>query len=1186
MTLPDLLTLARGFELSESQAMRIEKDGESVNRVQSQRLARDPNASSRGRGNYSRGRGSKSRGRGTQSREKYDAKKCFKCGYDYPHVGKCPAIGKNCNKCGGKDHFTRVCPKQKGENRVQQLDVKQNVERGSSSDDDYIFKVNEHDEHKPSSKHPYVNVKLGTDSLDMLVDTGATVNIIGSTAYESLRSKPNLDPPPGDLCGYDLKPIDVLGRFETVITYPVNNISCKSSVYVARGNYGSLLSYPSAVDLNIVPAIRVVSQTRTEQILSEYADRFEGIGKVKDVQVKIHVDESVAPVAQQHRRIPFHMRKKVEDELKRLEDLDIIERVEGPTPWVSPIVVAPKPKKPDEIRICVDMRLPNEAVKREKHITPTIDDIVSEMSGSKIFSKLDLNAGYHQVELAPESRNITTFTTHVGLRRYKRLIFGISSAAEKFQSIIRDSLEGLPGVRNLSDDIIIFAKTQDEHDDRLKSTLQRLRERGITLNKSKCEFNKDHVEFYGYIFSSEGLSADPKKVTAIKEARAPQNANELRSFLGLANYVSRFIPNFATIVAPLRLLTHQNVKWNWGNVEDEAFRNLKDSLVEDVMEYFDPRKPTELIVDASPVGLGAVLVQEGKVVSYASKSLSDVESRYSQTEKEALAIVWGCEHFHLYLYGSSFTLLTDHKPLQVIFNNPKSRPPARIERWRLRLQPYDFIVKFRPGKGNPADWMSRHPLSTGSTMRHSKVAEEYLNFIVAHTTPKAMTVSEISIAAKQDRVLQEVMARLTTGNWNSIDQNSDAYPYLRVKDQLSVASTQEGIVLLYDTRIVVPYSLQRRVIDLAHEGHQGLVKTKQLLREKVWFPGLNKIVESVCKECLPCLASTPTSNMEPLKMTKIPENPWTHLSADFCGPFPTGEYLLVVVDDHSRFPVVEFLRSTSAKAVIPKFDKIFSLFGIPEELKTDNGPPFQSAEFANFADHFGFRHRKITPLWPRANGGAERFMRTLNKTIKAATVESLNWKQELFKFLRNYRATQHSTTSVPPAEALFGRNIKTKLPEVRPKVTGSSHKDIIERDDMRKTVMKDVADQRNHAQECGIKENDIVLVKQPRSNKLTTPFNPNPYRVTDRKGSMITAENDAGRITRNSSFFKKVEGMRELPNIEPNEEEEEEPVVPLLESEKEQTSVSSPIRNDSVKTPSNRPVRERRRPTYLKDYVQ
>ena len=215
------------------------------------------------------------------------------------------------------------------------------------------------------------------------------------------------------------------------------------------------------------------------------------------------------------------MRKKVEDELKRLEELDIIEKVDGPTPWVSPIVVAPKPKNPDEIRICVDMRLPNKAVKRERHITPTIDDIIVELTGAKVFSKLDLNSGYHQVELSPESRYITTFTTHVGLRRYKRLIFSISSAAEKFQAIIRDSLDELQGVKNISDDIIIYGKDQAEHDLRLRKVFERLREKNITLNKGKCEFNRDKVEFFGYVFSKDGISADPKKINGIKNAEPP-----------------------------------------------------------------------------------------------------------------------------------------------------------------------------------------------------------------------------------------------------------------------------------------------------------------------------------------------------------------------------------------------------------------------------------------------------------------------------------------------------------------------------------------------------------------------------------------------------------------------------------------------------------------------------------------
>jgi hypothetical protein len=207
------------------------------------------------------------------------------------------------------------------------------------------------------------------------------------------------------------------------------------------------------------------------------------------------------------------------------------------------------------------MRLPNKAVKRERRITPTIDDIIVELTGAKVFSKLDLNSGYHQVELSPESKYITTFITHVGLRRYKRLIFGISSAAEKFQAIIRDSLDELQGVKNISDDIIIYGKDQAEHDLRQRKVFEQLREKNITLNKGKCEFNRDKVEFFGYVFSKDGISADPKKINAIKNAEPPKNAAEIRSLSELANYVSRFIPDFATITDPLRILTRLHTRY-------------------------------------------------------------------------------------------------------------------------------------------------------------------------------------------------------------------------------------------------------------------------------------------------------------------------------------------------------------------------------------------------------------------------------------------------------------------------------------------------------------------------------------------------------------------------------------------------------------------------------------------------
>lgn len=203
------------------------------------------------------------------------------------------------------------------------------------------------------------------------------------------------------------------------------------------------------------------------------------------------------------------MINQLENELLRLEKLDIIEKVDGPTPWVSPIVLVPK--KNGEVRLCVDMRRPNAAIERVHHVTPTIDDIISAVNGSKVFSKLDLNEGCHQLELECASRSITTFSTHVGLRRYKRLNFGINSAAEVFQNENRQVLVNIPNVINVSDDILIYAKSQDEHDKILEKVLSRLQEKGLTLNYEKCLFSVKKLTFFGYQFSEQGVKIDKKK---------------------------------------------------------------------------------------------------------------------------------------------------------------------------------------------------------------------------------------------------------------------------------------------------------------------------------------------------------------------------------------------------------------------------------------------------------------------------------------------------------------------------------------------------------------------------------------------------------------------------------------------------------------------------------------------------
>ena len=292
-------------------------------------------------------------------------------------------------------------------------------------------------------------------------------------------------------------------------------------------------------------------------------------------------------------------------------------------------------------------------------------------------------------------------------------------------------------------------------------------------------------------------------------------------------------------------------------------------------------------------------------------------------------------------------------------------------------------------------------LGTGSRNScQEKVAEEFVNFLAETSTPKALTLDEIRIATRNDATLTAVSSALKTGNWHQHSTNqainqSDFQSFKILKDKLC---TQPDL-LSREHRIVIPETLREKVIDIVHKGHMGMTKTKALLREKVWFPKIDNLVEAKVKSCLACQVTTARNEREPLNMSELLKAPWTEVSVDF-GIAPTGlnEYFLVVIDDYSRFPIVELVPSTSAKSVIPVLDKIFSKFGIPE-VNSDNGPPFNSWDFHEFSKYLNFHHRRVTPLWPRANGEVERFMGTVEKIIQAASIENKNWKQEVYKSL-------------------------------------------------------------------------------------------------------------------------------------------------------------------------------------------
>ena len=393
--------------------------------------------------------------------------------------------------------------------------------------------------------------------------------------------------------------------------------------------------------------------------------------------------------------------------------------------------------------------------------------------------------------------------------------------------------------------------------------------------------------------------------------------------------------------------------------------------------------------------------------------------------------------------------------------------------------------------------MSRHP---SSKPVEQNVAEDYVHFVCNNAVPKAMTLKEIKQATKKDVELQVVVKVVETDQCRSLDVQQ----YKQLKEEILVFN---GLVLRAN-RIIIPTSLRNKAVDLAHQGHQGMVKTKQLIRDKVWFPGIDNLVEEKVKNCLSSQASTVKSPPpEPLRMTPLPTATWSEVSVDFAGPLLSGDYIMVVTDEFSRFPEVEILTSVSARAVIRKLDAIFARQDIPDVRKSDNGPPFNGSEFKNFTDFLGFKHRRITPYWPKANGEAERLVQTLEKNIRIPHLEGKNWKQELYKFLRQYRATPHSTTNVSPSDALNKRKLKTTIPELI-QFRQNSSANFSERDALQKQKMKIYADHKTSSQETQITPGNIVLMRQPKQNKLSTPYNPKPFAVEEKKGSMVKCKMD------------------------------------------------------------------------------
>ncbi|XP_055585352.1 uncharacterized protein K02A2.6-like [Uranotaenia lowii] len=619
---------------------------------------------------------------------------CHRCGY----VGhqakdkKCPARGETCRNCGGADHFAKKC-------RVKQLkrtggfSYRERKDNGCSSntgtrtfkkdeDQQTVKQIDDNAEYVFHVTSPSCNgevtCEIGGVIATAVIDSGSKYNLLSQSKWDELKNNKvtvtnQRREAPMVFKAYGGQSLPLVGAFTA--TLKVGNLSDMVEFYVVKGDGKTLIGRDTAMAMGILKISVPVNEVESNNCGK--------LGTIKDVVLDIPIRADVVPVVQPYRRIPVALEKLVDRKINELLSKGIIEPVNEPAKWVSPVVVVPKGDGSD-VRICVDMRRANEAVERENHPLPTFEDFLPHLAKAKFFSRLDLESAFHQVEISKRSREITTFITSRGLYRYTRLMFGINCAPELYQKTMEQILSGCEGVVIFIDDVMVYGANKTEHDMRLAKVRQRLQDKNVALNEGKCVYGVTEMKFLGHILSVDGIKPDMDKLESIRNFREPKSGEEVRSFLGLVNYLSKFIPDLATLTDPLRQLTKQKQTFIWGPSQQAAFSKLKTLLASPTtLGYFDVDDRTQLVADASPVGLGAVLMQVNsqgaRIIAYASKSLSDVERRYAQIEKEALALVWAVERFHFYLYGRSFELITDHKPLEAIFS-PKSKPCARIER--------------------------------------------------------------------------------------------------------------------------------------------------------------------------------------------------------------------------------------------------------------------------------------------------------------------------------------------------------------------------------------------------------------------------------------------------------------------------------------------------------------------------
>ena len=805
------------------------------------------------------------------------------------------------------------------------------------------------------------------------------------------------------------------------------------------------------------------------------------MGRTKLVKHHIKLTDP-APFKEAYRRIPPQMYDEVKAHIQEMLDLGAIRP--SNSPWASAIVLVRK--KDGRLRFCIDLRRLNNRTVKDAYSLPRIESILDSLGGAQIFTTLDLKAGYWQVEMAEECKAYTAFTCGpLGFYECDTMPFGATNAPATFQRLMHDCLGDL----NMNwcivylDDIIVFSDTKEKHLKRLEAVFQKLMAAGLKLKPTKCFFFRDEIEYLGHVVSGKGISTNPKKIEAVTKWPTPKTVYDVRSFLGFVGYYRRFIKNFSKITKPIREvitgLENQSKRAakkthiEWTDIADSAFETLKTVCVNTpILAYPDYQLPFTLHTDSSTDGLGAVLYQKqnGKqrVIAYASRSVSKAESNYPAHKLEFLALKWAvCEKFHEYLYGTKpFEVFTDNNPLTYVLTSAKL--DACGQRWVAKLANYNFSIKYRCGVSNTeADALSRikwpEAIAEKLDLDNGCMDTHIINAILTGAVSKSSLIESVSCSTDViPTELDKTTSKLSNINWmkeQRLDPNLGVIIRLIESGQLfkrklqgkdstelkSFLRNKRCLKLYKDVlyrksysdnsttkktmwQLVVPKLFGERALSGCHDdvGHQGILRTLSLLRERFYWPGMQEEATQYVMRCSRCLRRKTPPQVAPLQPILVTQ-PLELVHMDYLSLEPSKgniENVLVITDHFTRYALAYPSKTQTAQATARiLWDNFICHYGFPEKFISDQGRNFESDLIKELCKIAGVKKVHTTPYHPQGNGQCERFNSTLcNMLGTLSDEEKSDWKSHLGCMTHAYNCTKHASTTYSPYYLMFGRH--------------------------------------------------------------------------------------------------------------------------------------------------------------------